>query len=383
MPTSTLPSFRGCPLTTRTGQVAWRATAIETLPSRNRLIRPRPRAPSTTRSAFRSRAILRISSFGLPITTSVSMSNPRGASLARASSTTRRASSSTEPLNSRTGWGSNANVGNDTAVMTQCFEVAGTGRSGRNAVAAAASFDPSVASKMRMDRLPTRASAEGRRARDTRSCGVLAFRAMERNRHRRLPEHLLGDASHQRALDAAAPARGQGDEVGAPDFGLFEDLLHGVAEPDAAFHRDAFEPDRCRVQKVQRLGLKALPFLVGVSKHPAVVVHDRVRERRHVQQAHRRAGIARQHADGPHHALGVNCLVKWHQNPLGHWLVLLLTRPPATARRHSTFWGGASRRGRPLAGAQPPARAWRGLSRTPAARSPPPPQRVRRAGGAA
>ena len=43
-------------------------------------------------------------------------------------------------------------------------------------------------------------------------------------------------------------------------------------------------------------------------------------------------------------AAGVNRLVEWHQNPLGHGSSLLVMRPPARAGRRSTSWGGASRR---------------------------------------
>src|SRR5206468_7573699 len=55
------------------------------------------------------------------------------------------------------------------------------------------------------------------------------LRTVERDGHRRLPEHVLGNASDERAPDAIPSSRRHRDEVGVPRLGFFQDLLDRVA----------------------------------------------------------------------------------------------------------------------------------------------------------
>src|SRR5215510_1189468 len=141
---------------------------------------------------------------------------------------------------------------------------------------------------------------------------------IERDSHRGLAKHLLGDAADERAADAAPSARRHRDEVGVPGLGLLQDLLDRVAVSNPELERDILEPDRGRVQVIDGFGFEPRRLLIGVDQDVAVVVRDAFRARGHVQQANGRTGAPRQRADRLDHALRLNRLVEWNQYALRH-----------------------------------------------------------------
>src|SRR3989442_5963537 len=128
--------------------------------------------------------------------------------------------------------------------------------------------------------------------------------AIEQNGDTGLAEHLSRHAAEEPPFEPAAFGPRHGDEIGAKDLGLDENLRSRPSEAHQAFYRDAFELRLAHAQVVVGLGQETLHLLIGRLHDAVILGHSRLGKRAYVEQPDPGPAALRQRRSEWNHQLG-------------------------------------------------------------------------------